>query len=45
MTLTPEISQRLEKFREEHKGEELGNVGTKLLLEDDRLKIPRTQVG
>ena len=37
--LAPEMKERLEKFRQEHQGEELGNVATRLLLEDDNVKI------
>jgi hypothetical protein len=37
--LTPEIRERLEKFREEHADDELGGVGTRVLFEDDNVKI------
>ena len=37
--LTPEMKKRLERFHEEHKHEELGDVGTRLLFEDDHVKI------
>ena len=39
MTMTPELMDRLVKFRDEHEGEALGGVGTKLLFEDDRVRI------
>jgi len=39
MTMTPELRERLMKFRDEHEGEALGGVGTKLLLEDDHVRI------
>jgi len=37
--ITPELRERLEKFREEHAGDPLGGVGTALLFEDDNVKI------
>jgi quercetin dioxygenase-like cupin family protein len=37
--LSPEMKQRLERFREEHKNDELGGVGRRVLFEDDRVKI------
>ena len=37
--ITPEIRERLEKFRAEHVNDPIGNVGTKLLLEDDDVRI------
>lgn len=37
--LSPELQQQLEKFRDEHEGEPLGGVGSKVLFEDDRVKI------
>lgn len=39
MTLTPELRERLERFRDERDGEALGDVATKLLFEDDRVRI------
>lgn len=39
LELTPELRKRLERFREEHDGEPVGNVGTELLFEDDRVRI------
>ncbi|MBW2242395.1 MAG: hypothetical protein JRH01_10445 [Deltaproteobacteria bacterium] len=37
--ITPELKERLERFREEHDGDPLGGVGTQVLFEDDRVKI------
>jgi hypothetical protein len=37
--LTPEMRERLDRFREEHKNDPLGGVGTRILLEDDHLRI------
>jgi hypothetical protein len=37
--ITPELKARLEKFRDEHEGAELGGVGTQVLFEDDRVRI------
>lgn len=37
--LTPEMKERLDRFRDEHKDEPLGGVGTRLLYEDDKVKI------
>ena len=37
--LTPELRERLEKFRDEHADDEFGGVGTRVLFEDDRVKI------
>jgi hypothetical protein len=37
--ITPAMRERLEKFREEHAGDPIGNVGTQLLLEDENVKI------
>ncbi|MFK7898062.1 MAG: hypothetical protein AB8G23_19685 [Myxococcota bacterium] len=37
--LTPEMKERLDRFRDEHKGEPEGDVGTQLLFEDDKIKI------
>jgi len=37
--LTPEMKQRLDRFRDEHKDEPVGNVGGRVILEDDRVKI------
>ncbi len=37
--VTPEIRERLEKFRDEHVDDQLGDVGTKVLFEDDNVRI------
>jgi len=37
--ITPEMSERLEKFREEHADDPIGDVATKLLFEDDNVRI------
>jgi len=37
--LTPEMRERLDRFREEHKNDPIGGVGTRLLLEDDHVRI------
>ena len=39
LEITPEMKARLDKFRQEHKDDELGGVATQLLFEDDRVKI------
>ena len=37
--LTPEIRERLEKFREEHADDPMGNVADRVLFEDDNVRI------
>ena len=37
--ITPELRERLLKFRAEHAGDTIGNVGTELLFEDDDVRI------
>lgn len=37
--ITPEMENRLRKFREERKGDQVGGVGTTVLFEDDDVKI------
>jgi mannose-6-phosphate isomerase-like protein (cupin superfamily) len=37
--ITPEQRARLEKFREDHADDELGNVATSILFEDDNVRI------
>ncbi len=37
--ITPELKERLEKFRDEHEGAALGGVGTTVLFEDDDVRI------
>jgi hypothetical protein len=42
--ITPELKERLEKFRDEHADDELGGVGTTVLYEDDDVKIWELQL-
>jgi hypothetical protein len=37
--ITPELRERLEKFRGEHSGDTLGNVANRVLFEDDDVRI------
>ncbi len=37
--ITPELRERLEKFREEHTGDALGDVANTVLFEDDNVRI------
>jgi hypothetical protein len=37
--VSPEMKRRLDRFYEEHKDDELGDVATQLLFEDDRVRI------
>jgi hypothetical protein len=37
--LTPELRQRLEKFREEHAGDRIGNVADYVIFEDENVRI------
>jgi len=37
--LTPEMKEKLDRFRDEHEGEALGGVGSRVLYEDDKVKI------
>jgi hypothetical protein len=37
--ITPELRERIERFREEHANDPVGDVATTLLFEDDRVKI------
>ncbi len=37
--ITPELKERIEKFREEHKDDPLGDVGTTVLFEDESVRI------
>ena len=37
--LTPEMQARLDRFREEHKHDPLGDVAGTMLWEDDRVKV------
>jgi redox-sensitive bicupin YhaK (pirin superfamily) len=37
--ITPELRERLEKFRDEHADDELGGVGSRVLFEDENVRI------
>jgi len=37
--VTPELNERMEKFRQEHAADLMGDVGTRLLFEDDKVRI------
>ena len=37
--ITPELKERLERFREEHKDDPMGNVADHVLFEDDKVRI------
>ncbi len=37
--ITPVLRERLEKFRDEHSGDSLGNVGNTVLFEDEDVRI------
>ena len=37
--MTPELRERIEKFRGEHADDELGGVGSRVLFEDDKVRI------
>ena len=37
--ITPELHERIEKFREEHADDPIGNVAQQVLFEDDRVRI------
>jgi mannose-6-phosphate isomerase-like protein (cupin superfamily) len=37
--LTPAMRERLEKFREEHANDPIGNVADRVLFEDERVRI------
>ena len=37
--ITPEMHERLEKFREEHEGDPIGNVADRVLFEDHHVRI------
>jgi hypothetical protein len=37
--ITPALRERLEKFRDEHADDPMGGVGTRVLFEDDRVRI------
>ena len=37
--LTPEMKTRLDRFRDDHEGEEIGDVGSRVIFEDDRVRM------
>ena len=37
--ITPELKERIDRFREEHKNDPIGGVGSEILFEDDRVRI------
>jgi beta-alanine degradation protein BauB len=37
--LTPEMKARLDQFSEEHDGESIGKVGTRIIFEDERVRM------
>jgi quercetin dioxygenase-like cupin family protein len=37
--LTPEMKARLDRFRDEHRGEPIGKVGDRIIMEDERVRI------
>ncbi len=37
--ITPEMQERLDRFREEQKNDPVGDVGSQILFEDDRVRI------
>jgi len=37
--LTPEMKERLDRFRDEHKDDPIGGVGGRVIFEDDRVRI------
>lgn len=37
--ITPEMAETIEKFREENDGAEIGGVGSRVLFEDDNVRI------
>lgn len=38
LELTPEMKQRLDRFRDEHKNDEFGGVGSRIIFEDERIR-------
>jgi hypothetical protein len=38
LELTPEMKERLERFRDEHANDEIGGVGSRIIFEDDRIR-------
>ena len=39
LDLTPEMKERLDRFRDEHEGEPLGGVGGTIVFEDERVRM------
>ena len=39
MDLTPEMKERVDRFRDEHQGDGLGGVGGSIVFEDDRVRM------
>lgn len=39
LDLTPEMKERLDRFRDAHRDDPLGGVGGRVLFEDDRVRI------
>jgi len=37
--ITPELKSRMDAFRDTHKGDPIGNVGDRILFEDDDVRI------
>lgn len=37
--LTPEMKERLDRFAAEHADEEIGDVGSRIIFEDDRVRM------
>lgn len=37
--LTPEMKTRLDHYRDEHKDDPIGNIGGRIILEDERVRI------
>ena len=37
--LTPEMKERLDRFRDENEGAPIGNVGERIIFEDDRVRM------
>lgn len=36
---TPEMKERIERFRKEHANDPIGKIGSRVLLEDDKVRI------
>jgi len=37
--ITPELKERIDRFRDEHENDPVGGVGSQILFEDDRVRI------